>query len=251
MIDKVVVAMNAYLADWFSKYGIESRWKESRQLDVENEYRNAYGPIVSKGTGEEGTDPDGYDSSARPGSSNLLLGLFSREPLRKSQLLGNANGLEVLSDQFNAKHERVGVQIQSAMFAEIRLRYRLAADSTLLADTVEMLFVNHLDGHNMGLPVTIRLSKETDPIEDIQYNVQISTVNSAELIRSTDLRTIDFDVQIDGPLFSPFYKNRPVYSGEMELWVFNKSVELTPDNNDKGTLVITMHPPVDATHVGE
>lgn len=250
MIDKIVTGANMLVSKRLAAYGITTAFKYSKDLDADEEWRRFFESVILKGgSSEPGPNNwDSYDNANRVGNNNVMLGLYTREPLRKSSLFNkNQPAMEMTTQLYNENNELTGYQISKVMLGEVNLRFKLVCNSTLMSDTTEILFMSEFASKVFKMNVDFKISEEAETIEDVEYTIEIGEVDMVDNVRETDIRTIEFSMRITGLIFLPFFKRSPVYTGEMELWVFDKSVEPTPENREKGELVIILHPPEDAT----
>ncbi len=244
MIDKLIVGINELISKRIASYGITVNFKFDPNLEMEEQWRRLYvKPVKDESVNNNWDD---YDNANRVGNTNRVLALYSRDPVRKSIVFGkNLPVIEMLTNMYNDQNQRTGIQINKVMMCDLPMRIKFGSDSTLLADQLELILLNEISERTLKMSLDYKISEEAELLEDVEYTVTFSDVQASYDSR-LDLRTCEIDLVISGMVFIPFFKTRPILDTEMQVWVFDKSVEPTPENTSKGDLVIVLHPPADA-----
>lgn len=237
MITKIESEVFKFLTDKFEEYGIQSEFRYDENLDLLNEFRrsirlriendNTFSKLVQN-----------YVPNPNPDNpSNIIhnLGLFNRSPIRKSPNIGNNMNLQVYS---NSLVEDYGIELRNAFFGEVDYTVRIMFDNHEVANIMELIYIYSLANKSLVTKIDYSLGPDIEPIEDVEYVIQLSELSSIGTLNGTNLRFLDFSFTLTGLFFMPFYQSE--YKLETivtSVHIMNRSTEPTPQNATVDNLV--------------
>lgn len=226
MIKKIQESVFEYLSDLLSKYGLNTEFRYSKDLDVLNEFRRSIRLRVE--------NKDAYEdiiTELKPqGERSSNLGLFSRSPIRKSDVIGNNMDLEVFSRKY---HDATSVELRGALLGEVVFTVKMVFDSSEKMELAELIYLYELARKNKTVIVNYDFGNEIEALEDVQYTLNFSEIEFLGGVSSSNLSEIDFTITVGGLFFMPFYKNVPLLDRiVISIFVTDDLKNLSPSRLD-------------------
>lgn len=225
MLSKIQSALFTNLSEMFSSYGINSEFKFSRNLDVLNEFRKSIRLRVENNSAYESI----INETFKPEGSHISnMGLFNRQPIRKSDVIGNNLDLEVFSRKYN---DSTGVELRGAIFGEVTFTVKMIFDNVAMMELCELIYLYKLSKKTRKITVDYNFGDDIELLEDVEYNALFSEIEYLGEVNSSNLSEIDFTIVLTGLFFMPFYKDVPLLDRiVINFHVTNNLTNLTPDS---------------------
>lgn len=225
MIEKVQLRTFQYISSLFDKYGIPFEFKYDPNLDVLNEFRRSIRLRVENKEVFESLLSE-YDDDNKKYTTNL--GIFNRSPIRKSRLLGNNIDLETFCRDYSSKSD---IELRSTFFGEVTFNVKLLFDSHDISDIVELIYLDKLANQQKSFKLDFSLGENIEPIEEVGYSLLFSDIDFLGSINSSNLRQLDFSVELSGLFFLPFYKSGGLLEEIIvDLHIYNRSTPIDPSD---------------------
>jgi hypothetical protein len=240
MISQIQKGLFDYITSLLDEYGLPVEFKYDSKLDILEGFRKSIRLRVENKE-EFTTMVDGYKKSI---TANHTFGVFNRSPLIRSTKLSNNNSIQ--SFFRTVSRESSDIEFRNTYYGEVQFRCKVLFDDHKICDLFEMIYAWHFDSKHRSYQVDYDFGKndsgaEMEPLEEVDYNVYFSPISSIDSLNESDLRYIDFDVKVEGPVFSPFYKGGGLIENiVVSIHAFNKSTKPTPNNASDSTKVAEM-----------
>lgn len=246
MISKIESGVFEYLVKLLESYGVPMTFKYDPDLDVLTEFRRSIKLRIENQT-TFSTLIDNYKSTLSSDDGKVIhnLGLYNRSALQKSTVIGNNMDLQVWSRKYSVDY---GIELRNMFFGTTSFSIKLLFDSNEMADIFELVYAYELSGKQKTVLVDYDLGENTEPIEEVQYNVLFNPIDQIGALNTSNLRFIDLSIDLSGLVFLPFYSDgQRLETIELSIHVMNPSVPPSPKNATEDTLYerkVVAHYPV-------
>ena len=232
MIGKIQAETFNYITSLIEEYGIRSDFDYSPDLDILNGVRKSIKlRIENKNVFDEVVK--GYTEGNSKFNHNL--GLFSRSPIRKTQIMGNNMDLEYFCRTYSDEY---GIELRNAFFGEVSFSVKMIFDSHEVSDLMETIYLYHLANKEKSFKTTYKLGDNVEPLEDVTYTLKFSGINDIGAVNSSNLRYLDFDIELFGLFFMPFYQDGQLLEKiDLEVHVIDHEEDINPNTASEETLV--------------
>jgi len=199
MQNKIQHAIFQYLTDYFAEYGIALNFRYDEDLNVLEEFRRSNELRINN----QGTYENLIEKITTDDNGTVLhnMGLYNRTPIKRSDVIGNNLNLEVYSQSTVDKTE---VEIRDAFYGEVGFNVKILCDNYEVSDIIELLYVANFSNKTSTIKVDY----------DFGSDSFVGKVNESSL------RYLDFDIDVSGLFFMPYYTNEYKLRGiELHLMV--------------------------------
>lgn len=204
MLSKIEVALFEFITNTFQNYRIPLSFKYDENLDVLNEFRKSIQLRINNTSTIEDL-VNKYQTLITPSDQTKVLhnlGLFMRTPIRKSEEIGNNLDLQT----YNKELSSYRIELRDMFYGEVDYSVKIMFDNHKAVDLFELIYTKQFANKYRTIAVDYVLGEGIESIEDVEYNLMFTNINSIGKVNESNLRFIDFDITLKGLFFLPFYE---------------------------------------------
>lgn len=225
MISIIDTAVCEAIAKKLSDYGMDISFTYDERLDILSEFRRSAQLRVDS--------HDFFSQMVQDVSSNVStsMGLFSRSPVKRSDLL--TNNLRRLEMSYNSEGGRA---FRKAFLSEIDYSFKIVFTNHSTSDIFESVYACDLDGATISIPIDIIDSDSGKKSTEI--SIKLSSLSNIFKEGGSDLRVVEFSTTVTSMMYLPYVRTMAsIDCVELTVFFAFKEEDYDYDSIDEGDIV--------------